>query len=53
LFAWDFNRLRRVHRAYVIWLGVLALPTIALHLLWGTEWWQAIGPRLLGLSPVA
>jgi hypothetical protein len=50
MFAWDLYRLRTVHPAYVIWLGVLALPTLAVHSLWGNAWWQAIGPRVLGLS---
>jgi len=50
MFAWDLFRLRRVHRAYAIWLGVILLPTAALHALWGTDWWQGTGLRILGLA---
>lgn len=50
MFAWDLFRLGKVHRAYLIWLGVLVLPTVAVHALWGTDWWQAIGPKILGLA---
>ena len=53
LFFWDLFRLRRVHRAYWIWFAVLLIPAIAMHLLWGTAWWQRTAHALLGASDLA
>lgn len=50
MFVWDLLRLRKVHGAYLIWFGILALPTVMVHLLWNDAWWQATGPGVLGLS---
>jgi hypothetical protein len=50
MFAWDLYRSGRVHRAYVIWFGV-NLPFIALtHTLWGSQWWAAMVPRIVGVG---
>ncbi|HEY7807653.1 MAG TPA: hypothetical protein VIC34_10685 [Croceibacterium sp.] len=50
MFAWDLYHLRRVHRAYLIWLALL-LPCIALdYLLWNSPWWFATVPRLMGVA---
>jgi hypothetical protein len=46
----DVVRLRRVPRAYLIWAGVGLPFAIALNVLWGTPWWLATGPKLVGLS---
>jgi hypothetical protein len=49
MFAWDLYRLRRVHRAYVIWLALL-LPCVALdYALWNSPWWFEAVPRLMGV----
>jgi len=49
MFGWDLYRLRRVHRAYLIWLALL-LPCVALdYVLWNSPWWFAAVPRLMGL----
>lgn len=50
MFLWDLYRLRRVHRAYVIWFALL-LPFLALDsLLWNSPWWFAMVPRLMGVA---
>lgn len=50
MFAWDLHRLRRVHRAYLIWLG-LFLPFVVLDLLlWNSPWWFSVVPRLMGVA---
>jgi hypothetical protein len=50
MFAWDLYRLRRVHRAYAIWLALL-LPFVAADaLLWNSPWWFATVPRLMGVA---
>ena len=50
LFVWDLYRLRRIHRAYVIW-GITGLVLSApVYLLWNTPWWLATLPRIMGLS---
>lgn len=50
LFAWDFYRSRRVHKAYVVWLALLAPFVVAGRLLWDTPGWFATVPRLLGVA---
>lgn len=50
LIAWDVIRNRRIHRAYV-WLATLFVPTsVIVMLLWGTPWWHAIAPRIMGVG---
>jgi hypothetical protein len=50
MFLWDLFRLRRVHRAYALWLACYVPLTVTAGLLWGTTWWLQTGPRLLGVS---
>ncbi len=50
MFAWDLARNRRVHPAYWIWLAVNLPFAIAVHGLWGTEWWHDAAPRLMGVG---
>jgi hypothetical protein len=47
---YDLVRQGRVHRAYLIGIGLNLPFVIAAHLLWGTPWWQATAPALLGTS---
>jgi hypothetical protein len=49
MFVWDLYRLGRIHRAYLIWLSVLVPCMIATELLWGTPWWMALVPRMMGV----
>jgi hypothetical protein len=49
MILWDLVRSRRLHKAYVIWLSVLVPSAILIHGLWGTAWWHATAPRLVGL----
>jgi hypothetical protein len=49
MFIWDLVRTRSVHRAYWIWLAFMVPSSIAIHSLWGSDWWQATAPRLVGL----
>jgi hypothetical protein len=49
MFVWDVIRNRGVHRAYWIWGGVSLPFAVAVHGLWGTEWWHSTVPRLMGV----
>lgn len=49
MFIWDVFRNRRVHDAYWVWLGFCLPLTVAVHALWGTPWWYATAPRLMGV----
>ena len=50
MFAWDLFRLGRVHRAYIVWFALWLSASAVVHLLWGTNWWQATAPGLIGFS---
>jgi hypothetical protein len=50
MFLWDLYRSGRVHRAYVIWFSA-NVPFIALtRVLWGSEWWAAVVPTIVGVG---
>jgi len=49
MFIWDLLRARSVHKAYWIWLAFMVPSSILIHSLWGTSWWHATAPRLVGL----
>jgi hypothetical protein len=49
LFVWDLYRLRRIHRAYMIWFALLLPFIIVGNLLWNSPWWFATVPHLLGV----
>ena len=49
MFLWDVFRNRKIHPAYLIWLGINLPFAIVVHGLWGTEWWHSIAPRLMGV----
>ncbi len=48
LFAWDLFRTRKVHKAYLIWLGGFVLVSVPVYILWNSDWWHAMAPRLVG-----
>ncbi len=50
LLLYDLVRLRRVPKAWWIWLAVAAPPTYAFKLLAQTPWWMEVTRRLLGLD---
>lgn len=50
LFVWDLVRNGTIHRAYLTWFPIWLAATIPVYLLWGTPWWQALGPRLMGMQ---
>lgn len=50
MFVWDLFRLGRVHRAYIVWFSLWLPTSIAVQFLWGSSWWQATAPSLLGYS---
>jgi hypothetical protein len=50
LFLWDLYRLRRVHRAYLIWFALMVPFVIVARMLWGTPWWLETVPRLMGVN---
>jgi hypothetical protein len=45
---YDVWRRGRVHRAYVIGLALNVPFLVASHLLWGSPWWMAAAPKLMG-----
>ncbi len=50
MFLWDLYRLRRVHRAYLIWVGA-SLPFVVLaHALWGSKWWFETLQHIMGVA---
>jgi hypothetical protein len=49
MFVWDVIRNRRVHEAYWMWLAINLPFAVAVHGLWGTQWWIATAPKLMGL----
>lgn len=53
MILWDLYRLKRIHRAYWIWLGVSIVPAILMHALWGTDWWFKTSLGLLGAGDLA
>jgi hypothetical protein len=48
MFIWDVIRNRAVHKAYLIWFAVNLPFAVALYLLWRSEWWHSVAPRLMG-----
>lgn len=50
MLLWDLFRQRKLHRAYVIWFALNLPFIVAAQTLWGSDWWQAAVPRLLGLT---
>jgi hypothetical protein len=47
---WDVLRNHSVHPAYLIWLAVNIPFAIAVHGLWGTDWWHAAARQLMGVG---
>lgn len=48
LFAWDLFRTRKVHKAYLIWLAGYVLVSVPVYVLWNSDWWHTMAPRLVG-----
>jgi hypothetical protein len=48
--VYDVVRRGRVHRAYVIGIALNVPFVLASYLLWGTAWWQAAAPTLIGVQ---
>ena len=48
LFVWDVVRNRRVHEAYLIWLGLYLPASLLVYRLWDTPWWHATARQILG-----
>ena len=48
MFLWDLYRLRRIHAAYLIYLAVFLPLAVIKEILWGSDWWLAMVPGLLG-----
>jgi hypothetical protein len=49
LLIWDVVRNRRLHRAWLIWIGASLPLTVPMYMLWGTPFWQSLAPRLMGV----
>ena len=50
MFVWDVVRNGRVHRAYWILIAAYLPCAIAVHMLWNTDWWHSVVPRLMGVG---
>ena len=50
MFVWDVVRNGRVHRAYWVWLAAYIPCAIAVHVLWDTDWWHSVVPKLMGVG---
>ena len=50
MFAWDLFRLRRVHRAYVVWAGIYGPVALLVYTLWWSPGWMAFAQRLVGVA---
>jgi len=49
LFVWDVVRNRRVHEAYLIWLGLYLPASLLVYRLWDTPWWHATARQIMGV----
>ncbi|MCJ8156498.1 hypothetical protein [Sphingomonas sp. LaA6.9] len=52
MFLWDLYRLRRIHKAWVIYLLSCLALAVPIHLLWDTPLWRETALRILGVSGV-
>lgn len=53
MFFWDLYRLKRIHRAYWIWIAVSIVPATLMHALWGSQWWFRTALGILGAGDLA
>jgi hypothetical protein len=44
----DLIRLHRIHRAWLWGLGLMLPWVVATEFVWGSHWWRAFGPKLVG-----
>ena len=49
LFLWDVIRNRRVHEAYVIWLGIYVPVALVAYSLWDKPGWHATAHHIMGV----
>jgi hypothetical protein len=52
MLLWDLYRLKKVHKAYIIWFLVNLPMVIFGHIAWGTAWWEQTAFRMLGITGV-
>lgn len=50
MFVWDVIRNGRVHRAYLIWLGLFLPAGVVVNQLWDTPWWHATARQMMGVG---
>ena len=50
LLVWDVVRNGYLHKAWVIWLGLMIPFAIALNLLWDTPGWHALAKQMMGVG---
>lgn len=48
--VWDAFRLGRMHRAFVVGIAIWLPASIGVQLAWGTDWWQALAPKIFGYA---
>ena len=49
MFIWDVIRNRTVYKAYLIWFAVNLAFAVPMYVLWRSEWWHSMAPRLMGV----
>jgi hypothetical protein len=47
---WDVVRRGRVHKAYMAAIATYAVVSIPMYVLWGSDWWLATAPPLMGVD---
>jgi hypothetical protein len=50
MFLWDLFRLKRIHKAYVVWFSIYIPAAIAVYSLWWTPGWIAAVHRMMGVA---
>lgn len=50
MFLWDLVRLRRVHRAYLVWAAFYVPAAFIVYMLWWSPGWITAAQRLVGVS---
>jgi hypothetical protein len=52
MFFWDVYRLGKVHKAYLLYLGLSLALAVPMHLLWNTPRWRETALWILGISGI-
>ena len=48
MLIWDIVRNHRLHRAYLIWLGVFVPVSVVIYSIWDKPWWHSAARQIMG-----